>query len=224
MPIKLKLNNITQVEPGFEDELVSIWKERWKALNEEILHAEPRMKDFIAKKNGPAMNKLKGMIQDKNVQDYERTQLMCLPFERFWLETHNGVLYLAGLTKPIILTDLGFKHWQGPRYTIYVPRDAAGKGTSARFHFIPEGFELYWARHPHHHTYSDPNATHPLDLPPSTCWGTFGTMSNACCRAGDFTNLFRTLHQYTSRVDMHSLLTHPFEACHFFKPMKASAK
>jgi hypothetical protein len=40
-------------------------------------------------------------------------------------------------------------------------------------------------------------------------------MAQNCTRGGEIANLFRTLHLYLSRVDMHSLLTHPFEACPF---------
>ncbi len=225
MPIKLNVTQQTSVTPEFMDLLKEIWKERWKALNDEILQADPRMRDFTVKKNAPMMSRLRAACTDKKAFDYEHTQLLCLPFVKFWTEERNKVLYLAGLTQPILLTDLNNRRWQGPRYTIYVSRDVSARGTSARFHWVPEGHELQYARHPHHNART-PNSScrHPLDMIPNTCWGTFGTMTNSCSRGGEVANLFRTLHLYASRVDMSSLLTRPFEACAQFTPITHAAQ
>lgn len=223
MPIRLNIQNQTTVTPEFMDVLVDIWKERWKALNDEILQASPRMRDFHAKKNAPMMSRMKAACTDKTARDYEKTQLLCLPFVKFWTLEHRGAQFLVGLTKPITLTDLSSKRWQGPRYTIYVPRQVTTQSTSAAIHWIPEGYELDWARHPHHKAYMpDPPVSNPLDMTPSTCWGTFGQMTQSCVRGGEVSNLFRTLHLYTSRVDMNSLLVHPFEACRQFTPLPDS--
>lgn len=217
MPIKLNLAQQCTVMPEFLDVMVEIWKERWKALNNEISQASPRMREFHARKNAPMMSRMKAACTDKAARDYEKTQLLCLPFVKFWTLEHNGRLWLAGMTTPIILTDLSAKRWQGPRYTIYIPREVTTQSTSAAFHWIPEGYELDWARHPHHKAYMpNPPVNHPLDMTPSTCWGTFGQMTQSCVRGGEVSNLFRTLHLYASRVDMNSLLVHPFEACQQF--------
>jgi hypothetical protein len=215
MPIKINTANQVVIEPGFMNVVMDIWKERWKALNDEITHGEPRFQKMIGNKNAPIMNRLKLAITKKDRQDYERTQFLCLPFVKFWTFERQGALWLAGLTQPITLSDMGSHRWQGPRYTIYLPRDIASKSTSARLHFVPEGHELAYARHPHHNAYLSRENTHPVDMSPHTCWGSFGTMAQNCTRGGEIANLFRTLHLYLSRVDMHSLLTHPFEACPF---------
>lgn len=217
MPLKLNIAERTTVEQTFIDVMIDMWKDRWKALNDEILKQPPGMRDFIAKKNAVPMNNLKAQIKGGTVFDFQKTQLMCLPFVKFFTLEHRGALWLAGLTRPITLTDGGPRRWQGPRYTIYVPRNVIARGTSADFHWVPEGRELEYARHPHHNAYRG-SANHPLDMDPNTCWGEFPTIVSSCVRAGDVVSLFRTLHLYATRVNMSSLLTHPFDATPF-KPL-----
>lgn len=225
MPIKLNLENRTIVEQAFLDALVEMWKEHWKTLNDEVRLSEPRYRPVVVKQNAQTMGQLRAWVQNKTAFDAQKTQLVTLSYEKFWLLERRGQQWLAGLTRPIVLSDTNNKRWQGPRYTVYVPRNVLMGGTGSRFHFVPEGFELRYARHPHHNARSEYGEIpeHPLDMTPHTCWGDFPTIVTNNTRSGDVVNLFRTFQIYLSRVDMHSLLTHPFEACPF-KEIKSEHK
>ncbi len=216
MPMKLKIHDRTEIEPAFMDLMKDLWKERWTALNREIKEADPRFRPMHIKKNAVVMTRLKANCTDKAALDHEKTQLITLPYIRFWTLQHDGMDWMAGLTKPILMTDGGAQRWQGPRYTVYIPRNVFQRGTDAHFHFVPEGSELIHDRHPHH-TASMPSSTtyDPLDMNPYTCWGDFGTIASACIRAGEITNLFRTIYVYLTRVNLRSLLCYTFQSTPF---------
>ncbi len=136
---------------------------------------------------------------------------MTLPYLKFWMVGHKDERYFAGLTRPILLTNGGSQKWQGPRYTVYIPTNYITRGTDARFHFVPEGHELVYGRHPHHTSGSrryDGEIASPLDYYGSTCWGQFPTIVQGCVHSGDTVNLFRVIQLYLTRVDLHSLLNH----------------
>jgi hypothetical protein len=222
MPMKLNLKERTTVTPEFEASLKELWKQRWVGLNNDIKCADPRFKDAVVKKNGRAMGLLRAYCTDPKAYDQQKTQLMTLPYLKFWTLERGGMSYLAGLTKPILLTNGGEKRWQGPRFTVYIPTDYITRGTEASYHFVPEGHELVYGRHPHHTSGSrreETNGKSPLDFYGSTCWGEFPTIVRGCVHSADTINLFRTIHLYLTRYNPSSPLCHGWESDAGFKPL-----
>jgi len=232
MPPKLNVTRATQyaqVDPTFTARLKEIWKERWKALNEEIKCQPPQYRTMKAKNNAPIMSRLKGLCTNQDLLDKEITRLRGLPYERFYVRQYKGRQWLVGLTRPVVMND-DVRLYQAPRYFVYIPENVVARGTDADFHFVPEGNELTTARHPHHKTrdyYYDENGISqplgaggvkdPLDYVPSTCWGSFGVIANSCITAGDMVDLFRNIGIYLTRVNQNSLLVRPFNACFFLR-------
>jgi hypothetical protein len=222
MPMKLNLKERTEVEPAFYNALKELWKQRWSGLNNEILTADPRFKKEIIKRNGLAMGLLKAYCTNAEAFDHQKTQLVTLPYLKFWTVDHASGRYFAGLTKPILLSDGGSNRWQGPRFTVYIPMDYPIRGTGGKFHLVPEGHEKAYSRHPHHTgNYSNES---PLDGNSSTCWGEFPTIVRGCVHSADTVNLFRVLHLYLTRVDLHSQLCNSWEREAGFVKINASEK
>lgn len=232
MPPKINVARVTQyarVDPAFTARLKEIWKERWRALNDEIKVQPPQYRKMKAQNNAPIMGRLKGLCTNQEALDKEITRLRGLPYERFYIRVYQGHEWLVGATHPFVMTD-DIRKWQAPRYFVYIPDDVIARGTDAAFHFVPEGNEMTTARHPHHNVkkyYYDPSgqyrevdfnaAKDPLDYVPATCWGSFGTIATSCITAGDVVDLFRNIAIYLTRINQNSLLTRPFEACFFLK-------
>lgn len=228
MPPKLNIAaRYAQVEPDFIDEIKKIWKARWSALNDEIKFQPPRFRPMKASANAPVMSRLKALCTDRLALDKELTRLRGLPYERFFTRQYRDLNWMVGLTRPVVMTD-DTRRWQAPRYFVYIPDNVVSRGTDAAFHFVPEGYEMTTARHPHHKARTQQwgqsgdienidysRAADPLDYQPSTCWGSFGAIATSCIKSGDMVDLFRNIAIYLTRVNMKSLLVHPFEACHF---------
>jgi hypothetical protein len=222
--MKLNLKERTSVAPVFETALKELWKARWIGLNNDIKCADPRFRDTVVKKNGRAMGLLRAYCTNAQAYDQQKTQLLTLPYLKFWMAIHNGMNYLAGLTKPILLaTDGGKYRWQGPRFTVYIPMDYITRGTDASFHFVPEGHEMVYGRHPHHTSGGVKEgirqAKSPLDYNGSTCWGDFPTIVRGCVHSADTVNLFRTIHLYLTRYNPNSPLCHGWESDAGFKKL-----
>jgi len=147
--MKLKIAERITVTKEFEDALKELWKERWRGLNNDIKIADPRFKDAVIAKNGRAMGLLRAYCTNPKAYDEQKTQLFALPYVRFWRIEYGGQGYLVGLSKPILLANGGSSRWQGPRFYVYIPMNYITRGTEARFHFVPEGRELAYARHTH---------------------------------------------------------------------------
>lgn len=223
MPIKLNVStHYAKVEPEFVDLMKEIWKKQWSKLNDDIKVQRPSYREMRAKGNAPMMSRLKLLCTNKEALDKEITRLRGLPYDRFYVREYKGKKWFVGLTQPIVMND-DFRIYQAPRYLVYVPLDVTDRGVDSHFHFVPEGYEMITARHPHHNIgglYSDqshqpPNPQDPLDYVPSTCWGSFGTIAGSCIRSGDIADLYRNLGIYLTRINQNSLLTRPFGACHF---------
>ncbi len=162
-------------------------------------------------------------------RDFEITRLRSLEFTRYEVIEFNHAQWLAAHTKDITMT-----HWNGDRqpgegasrwnmgpYTIYLPVEDFTNGATNRFHFVPDLEPLTIYRHPHHKAYYNDirTPTRPLEMAPSTCWGSFGTIVTGCVTDGDIVETFRTLHAYLSRYNVRSPLGGGVEYCEFAKPM-----
>lgn len=141
----------------------------------------------------------------------------------------NHAQWLAAHTKEITMTQWngdrqpgeGASRWNMGPYTLYLPVEDFTNGATNRFHFVPEREPLTIYRHPHHKAYYNDIRTpsRPLEMAPSTCWGSFGTIVTGCVTDGDIVETFRTLHAYLSRYNVRSPLGGGVEYCEFAKPM-----
>ncbi len=213
-----------EVDPAFIQVMQEIARAKIARYADEARYMPERTRRFYVTKKAPVVARLTNLRTDKG-RDYEITRLRSLEFTRYAVVQSDGAQWLAAHTKDITLV-----RWSGSRepgeraerwdmgpYTIYIPVNDFISGITNRFHFVPDREPLTVYRHPHHKGYytSISTPTEPLQLSPSTCWGSFGSIVTGCVTDGDVVETFRTLHAYLGRYDPRSPLGGGVEYCAF---------
>lgn len=213
-----------EVTPGFIQAMQAIARAKIARYAEEAKYLPERSKRIYVTKKAPVVSKLTKLRSDEGC-DYEITRLRSLEFTRYEVIEYQGAQWLVAHTKDITMVRWdgdrqpgeGAARWMMGPYSIFFPVEDFINGTTNHFHFVPERDLLTTYRHPHHkgYGYSSNTPSHPLQLDPSTCWGSFGTIVTGCVTDGDIVETFRTLHAYLSRYNVRSPLGGGVEYCDF---------
>jgi hypothetical protein len=213
-----------EVTPEFIHALQTIARTKIARYADEAKFMPERSKKLYVSRKAPVVAKLNKLRTDDG-RDYEITRLRSLDFIRYEVLDHEGSRWLVAHTRDILMT-----RWDGERqpgenaqrwnmgpYTIYIPVDDFISGSTIHFHFVPDREPLTMYRHPHHKGYLVNIITpaSPLQMDPSTCWGSFGTIVTGCVTDGDVVETFRALHAYLSRYNVRSPLGGGVEYCNF---------
>jgi hypothetical protein len=211
----LKRKKLAQVDDHFVNLMFGIYRawmdghhhnaQRWPG-------GEAAYFERYAMKFARVQNLLNGADGDgRSGKTYEITKLRALDYVGFNAIQHEGVRYLVGETKPIVVEvekdsrgiQAGTYHL-GP-YKVYVAEAVILDGNLTKIHMVPLK-SPYTERRFMHHTAFQNEAEHPLDYRTNTCWGTFGTIVKTYAVEADIPELFRALYMYLSRYDISSPL------------------
>jgi hypothetical protein len=142
---------------------------------------------------------------------YEITKLRGLPYTSFKAIQHEGMQYLVGETKPVVI-DVGHNTRRIPErsyhlgaYRVYVPQSSVLFGNLDAIHMLPLKAPGTERRFMHHRAYQD-EADHPLSYRTSTCWGDIGSTVKSYAADADIPELFRVLWLYLTRYNISSPL------------------
>lgn len=217
-----------EVTPEFIQAMQSVARAKIAKYAEEAKYMPERTKRIYISKKAPVVAKLSRLREDEG-RDFEITRLRSLEFVKYEVIEHERAQWLAAHTKDITMTQWngdrqpgdGASRWNMGPYTIYFPVEEFISGITNHFHFVPDRAPLTMYRHPHHKGYFGDirTPTKPLQLSPSTCWGSFGTIVTGCVTDGDLVETFRTLHAYLSRYNVRSPLGGGVEYCDFAQPI-----
>ena len=212
----INIQKRAELTQEFKDAVLQAAQDRLNKIKADFEHQHPSFKKKYKEDNGVQIATLKALLSDAGNQDMLWARLRMLPYELYSVETWQGIRYLRGTTKEIVIEsdalNLG-------RYLTYINISDYVNAKTEDLHFVPLRDPLNGLRFFHHYAKGPRypitgytmqgkslRLTHHLDAQPATCWGSFNSFATTAFNLMDTPELFRTLHVYLSRHNDHSNL------------------
>ena len=138
--------------------------------------------------------------------DQMATRMRRLKYENYANVIHNGIPYLYGKTRDIIVDIHGVNYNVGP-YHVFLPHSDFIFKQITYVHFVWDKDKMIQARHLHHYAGNNiVTPKTPLDMEPNTCWGNVGWSLEAAIDDCDIADAFRIAYIFLNRLNFGSPL------------------